>query len=748
MRISKAAYWLAGACLVALATSGQAQAQAQAQESASGDSQAAGDGGLKEIVVTANRRAEDSQKVSLAVTKIDAEDLARSGIATVADLQFYAPGLVFSQNGAAFTTLRGVGTSQPGSAVESGVATNIDSVYIGRASAVQAYYDLESVEVLRGPQGTLYGRNATGGAININSARPTQDLSVGAIMGYGNYDRIKLEAFASGGLGGGFSARVAGIVDKHDPYRRNIVANGPRIPGEELNGIRGTLQYQPDGSNLVLRLIADYQTFTSAGQLPQNFLGANSVSPSAPPGTIFTTDPDRVAQGVPNRSDRESWGLTYNMEIPIGELTLRTITGYRENSWRALNSLSASSDPRSFTRTNETANQFSQEIQLLSDDQGRLKWVVGAYYYREHAIGNYDLRTITAESFQLFPGFSTGPIQFRQTLTQDIRSTSYAVFGQATYSLTDRFRVVAGARYTRDEKEGQGLDNSSLFDIGGILGVIPIGGIATVDNSWDAFTPKLALEYDLAERTMIYASVTRGFKPGNSNLTFGQRPVRPEFIWAYEAGMKARAFDNRAQFNLVGFYYDYTDLQAFGVISTGNGGLSAGFQNAAAATVKGFEAELLAQPVPALELSASYAYLDATYDRFTNTDSFQNALAPPTIVLDGNTLPRSPRHTINLAAQYAAEVVTVTVTPRVEFVHRSKMFFSEFERDLTAQRAFSLWNARLTIAPDEGAWSLALYGRNLGDKAYFETVNEGPNGIAGAFYAAPRTYGIEFSVRY
>ena len=149
MRISKAAYWLAGACLVALATSGQAQAQAQ--EPAPRDSQEAGDGGLKEIVVTANRRAEDSQKVSLAVTKIDAEDLARSGIATVADLQFYAPGLVFSQNGAAFTTLRGVGTSQPGSAVESGVATNIDSVYIGRASAVQAYYDLESVEVLRGP---------------------------------------------------------------------------------------------------------------------------------------------------------------------------------------------------------------------------------------------------------------------------------------------------------------------------------------------------------------------------------------------------------------------------------------------------------------------------------------------------------------------------------------------------------------------------------------------------------------------
>lgn len=739
MRICKSARWLGGACLIGLASAATAQEQNAEQPD---------DGGLPDIVVTANRRAEDSQRVSLAVTKLDTEELIRSNIRSVADLQFFVPGLVFSQNGAAFTTLRGVGTSQPGSAVEAGVATFVDSVYIGRASAVQAYYDLESVEVLRGPQGTLFGRNATGGAILINSAKPTEDLSAGLIAGYGNYNRVNIEGFASGSLGGGFSARIAGIIDERDSYRTNIVPDGPKIPGDELNAIRGTLQYQPEGSELVLRLVADYQSFSSAGQLPQNFLGAASVSPSAPPGTIFTTDPHRTAQSLPNRADRESWGLNYTMEAPIGSLTLRSITGYRENKWRAENSLSTSSDPRSFTRTDETASQFSQEIQLLSDDQNRLKWVVGAYYYREDAIGRYDLQVVSIEQLQLFPGFSTGPIQFRQNLTQDISSQSYAVFGEANYSLTDRFRVILGARYTRDDKKGRGLDDSSLVDLGGILGTIPIGGIATVDDSWDAFTPKLALEYDLAEQTLLYASVTRGFKPGNSNLTVGQNPVRPEFIWAYEAGLKARAFDNRAQFNLVGFYYDYTDLQAFGVISTGNGGLSAGFQNAAAATVKGFEAEVLAQPIPNLTLSGFYAYLDATYDRFTNTDSFQDALAPPTVVLDGNTMPRSPKHTINLAAQYDASVGNFTVSPRVEFVHRSKMYFSEFERDLTAQPAFSLWNARLTVGPERGNWSVAIYGRNLTDEAYFETVNEGPNGNAGAFYGAPRTYGVELRLRY
>lgn len=714
------------------------------------------DQGADIVVVTAQRFSESLERVPLAVTKLDADDLNRSDIKNLDSLQFYVPGLV-SGFGTSFTTLRGVGTSQPGSAVEAGVATNIDGIYVGRASATQSYFDLDSIEVLRGPQGTLYGRNATGGAINIISARPTDEFHAGLTAIAGNFDRQRAEGFVSGPIFDGLSGRLAVMSDRRESFVDNIVPGGPEIRGEDAEGARASVRLVPTPDGPTFDLIVDYTHIDSSGNVPSYI---SWVMPaSAPTPQLFTTDPTKVAQTIDNRTEREMWGANLTASFNVGDLTLRTITGYRESQRDALSSGQPTSDNRSYTVTDEHADQFSQEVQLLSDYDSKLRWVAGLYYFTESVDATYETKAFLDDLPVLLlfgiPNFTLFPVRYEETLPQNFRSESWAAYAQGTYSISDTLRATVGIRYTRDSKVGTGgAVDARVVDLSGALGVLlsgpALGGPASVDADWEAVTPKVGVEWDVSPNTLLYASATRGYKPGNSNLTYLSEPVRPEFVWAYEAGLKTRLFDDRVRLSVGAYHYDYTDMQVFGVVARPGGGFAAGFLNAAEATIDGVDLEVIATPIDGLDINASYGYLDATYGSFLNGDEFldPNVLAPAAATqLEGNTLQRAPRDTLNIGAQYTVNMGELDLVPRVEYSYRSKVYASEFEHEQTAQDSYSLWNARLSLISLQG-WRLAAFGNNLSNEHYFGVVNESQAGRASGVYASPRTYGLEFGINF
>jgi iron complex outermembrane receptor protein len=713
---------------------------------------------LEEIVVTAERRSESLDRTALAVSKLDAEQLERGDVRSLDALQFYVPGLV-SGNGTAATTIRGVGTSQLGSVVEGGVATNLDGVFIGRASATQAYFDLEGVEVLRGPQGTLYGRNSTGGVINIISARPTDEFE-GSLTGIvGNYDRRRVEGVLSGPLASGLTGRLAVMTDVRSSYLENIVPGGPEVRDENVFAGRGSLRFAPAADGPVFDLIIDYTKSEGAGNVAQYLSG--TISPSAPAPQLIALGRGEVAQSIDNVSEREYLGANLTAAFPIGDMTLRSISGYRESQRDGLLSGLPWSDPRSFTITDETAEQFTQEVQLVGPDGGRLEWVAGLYYFNEDVQGNYTTKAFLADLplllvFGIDPtNFTLFPVRYEEFLPQEFTSSSWAAYAQGTFSFTDDFRGTLGVRYTEDSKEGTGgAVDSRLVDLSGTFGVIPLGGgVATVDETWSALTPKFGLEYDLSDNTLLYGSVTNGYKPGNSNLTFGAPIVEPEFVWSYEAGIRSRLFDNRAQLNVTAYRYDYEDMQVFTVVpGPAPGSFVAAFLNAATAELSGVDVEVRAKPFEDFEVNASYGYLKSSYGDFFNSNEYldPNALAPSTpINLNGNTLRLAPEHTLNVGAQYKAQISNgFELIPRVEFSHRSKFFATEFNNDATAQDGYSLWNARLTLVPEAAGWRLAIFGNNLADEDYFALINESQAGLASGVSGAPRTFGVELGVKF
>ncbi|MBL8773333.1 MAG: TonB-dependent receptor [Phenylobacterium sp.] len=701
---------------------------------------ARGETALGEVVVTATRRETDLQKTPVAVTAFTGEALERSAIRSVADLQFSVPGLVFSQNGTAFTTLRGVGTSQPGSAVEAGVATNIDGVFVGRVSSVQNYFDLAGIEVLRGPQGTLYGRNATGGAINITSKRPEREFGAGGLLTVGNYDLRRVEAYVNVPLGATAAARLSVLNMERDSYLTNLT--GQTVKGETAHGYRGYLEWTPT-ERLTLDVIADYLRSTGAGQVSQNLNGG--IHPMSPVGTRTTTRADAIFQTYPNYVYRENWGLNATAELELDVATLKSITGYREAIWRGQNGLSATTDPTAFIPFDEGSNQFSQELQVLSPKGSRATWVAGIYHFREEVDASYAPEFLISRA---------APLYDRSLLNQVFTNTSWAVYGQLTYPLTERLRVTAGARYTRDHKEGTGGGSENIF-FRGAPPFLVIPTPVSVDKRWKAFTPKVGVELDLSDDALLYASATRGYKSGNSNLTFMAPPVRPEYVWSYVAGVKSRFLDNRLQVNAEAYYAKYTDMQVF-ALQQGGSTVTALFINAAKADMKGFDVEVLARPMPRLQLSGSYAYLDARFIDFPGAvDSFLNASAPAADRLKDNRLPRAPKHTVNVAAQYEADLGGGwRLTPRVEYAYRSRVYFSQFNHIETSQGGFALVNARVTLAEPSGRWTLAAFGRNLTDKDYLEYISEAngggvpPGNVVSGFYAAPRTYGLELRARF
>ncbi len=739
---------------------------------------------LEEITVTAEKRQSTVQETPLSIAAFSGSDLADAGVFDSYGLANLTPGLTIQKEVIGKVVIRGVGTENYTVGSDPGVAIHKDGAYVARSSvAIFDFFDVNRVEVLRGPQGTLYGRNATGGVINIISNEPGEEFGGYVKADFGEYSKMRFEGAVTGALGDSpaVTGRLSFLYAERDGYTDNIFPGLPGIPADPGFGFPGTADV-PSASAQGVDELDNQELWALRGQLKINMgdsanlllIGEVTRDDSLPPAfkyfqgaPWFNPAVDRdlpdlrtVSQGfekaipgtnrtVPSfgRADQDAFQakLTWNLD----GMTFTSLTAYRTIDFSWINDGDGFDTYFVTYFQTDESKQWTQEFQLASDGGGKLDWIVGGFYLDE------DAKTFTGIPFVL-PFFGPAPY----ILWDGVSDTkAYAIYGQGTYAFNDRLKLTVGARYNKEEKQGDLVYNLFGF-VGGpdfYLGAPPGTAWADVlDDDWDAVTPKVALDYKFTDDVMGYLSATRGFKSGGFNLLAGQAPYDPEKLWSYEAGVKTRWMDGRVIANVSAFLYDYEDMQVGKVVNT-----SAVVTNAAAATIMGAEAEVRALLGGGFELNAGLSLLDTEYDEFITEDPYWVGTpgcgtlvnAPNEVNLKGCQLPRAPEFQGTLGLSWTTALANgATLTLRGDYAYRDKQYFTQFNREVVAQDGYGLLNARITYTSADGKFFASAYGDNVTDEDYYVTVLESgvaqvsvvPQAVVGPPRQAGVTLGFNF----
>ncbi len=726
--------------------------------------------GLEEITVTAQRRAESLQRAAIAVSAVSGESLTQSSITQATDLTRIVPSLQVAP-ASAFTQiyLRGVGTFGANAFAEQGVAFNLDGVYLSRPAAPAGlFYDLERIEVLKGPQGTLYGRNASGGALNVITAKPRLGELNGHLNAeYGDYDSIKASGAVNAPIGDSVALRVAGQYVDRDGY----YSDG--YDDEESESVRAQLRVDP-GNGFDMIMMADYANIGGRGSggtiMPLVAGEDDRLGPSDPrvieeylsrPPTPPV--PQIIAQDD-GYQDNDFYGAlaTINFDVGFGELTF--IPAYRKTD------LDFVSYASSFLIDVEEESEQTSFEARLGNQGDRLTWVAGAYYFDEE---------VSADQF--FDQASNATL-----IQSELETTSYAFFGQATWSLTDTFRLTGGLRYTKDNKKQDTYAESRPFvgfvppgppDFIPIIITIPTVAVSDVD--FEETTWKAGIEYDLGEDSLLYASVATGFKSGILYSATGRNYSEPEDLTAYTIGSKNRFLDDQVQLNLELFYWDYQDQQISHLgpvqIATTPGGPIYGpvflTENAGKATIQGLEAELLWRVLDNGLFSLNFQYLDTEYDDLAYQAYSPSGVPPavgcavtPTTLIGATPMARifdvncsgrpvvnAPETALNVGYEHTFELGDVGrlifgVDSRIE----SSRYLSIDFLPLGRQDSYTMSNARITWETASGAFAVTGFVNNIEDELVFSNSLQSP-AKTGTIYnqlRSPRTYGVRATVSF
>lgn len=785
------------AMALAIAAPGIAQAQ-QAEDPGAAAPETVSGGQLEEIVVTAQRRSENLQRAAVAVSVVGADSLAKANVTQSSQLTALVPALQVAASGATnLFYLRGVGTFAVNAFSDPAIAFNYDGVYVGRPSATTGvFYDVERVEVLKGPQGTLYGRNATGGAINILPAKPV----IGEMSGHfsatlGNYDTVTLQGAANFGLSDTTAVRFAGIYSKHDGY----LSDGTQ--DEDGKGGRVQFLFEPS-SDFSIRIGADY--FESGGKgggaaiaaIRNPFTGAVTESPLGRNVGVF--DPRMTAifasqysfqigrtlgplqPGPGQDSSFRGVNAEVNWTSDLGTLTF--VPAFRNAKLKARNAV-----PSFYSDFDEDTDQYSAELRFASPNGGVLQYLLGGYYYHEES----NVR----DSFhqQALGNFITGRLKTR----------SAALFGRLTWNVSDTLRLTGGLRYTDDRKTidgsastfinvclapscpgglilGYGRTPADMIAANGLLGPFPspvpafgavfvsptapgniVGrNIAVVDaaQSTSKLTYRLGVEYDAGPNSLVYASFETGYRGGGFSFAadVSRQQYQPETIEAFTLGTKNRFMGNRLQINAEAFYWKYKDQQVahFGVDTTG----ASAFFTENIGNSRNFGGEIESQFLltPTTLVSANVQYLDAKYTDFTYTTPAPPPTrcqvtpgTPSTVDCSGLRALRAPRWTMNLGLRQTVPVGSHKVVFDGNARYQSTSYVG-FEL-LDAQRQQGYWtgSASLTFGPEDDGWSLSAFVNNIGDqRPWGDIIYNGNANLFSGAPGAPRLYGVRFSVKY
>ncbi|MEE4451021.1 TonB-dependent receptor [Novosphingobium resinovorum] len=671
---------------------------------------------IEEIVVTAQKRSERIQDVPISITAITGDSMTRRGINTADELTTAVPALTWqkSYNGAPF--IRGVGKPIVTAGNESSVGIFVDGVLqISPLMTNFALNNVERVEVLKGPQGTLFGRNSNGGVINITTREPSHKPTLDASIGYANYETVEGKFYASTGLSDTLAVSVAGAYyDQSDGWGRNVTT-GEDAYTEKSHDIRAKLLWEPTDRTKIT-LTGEYHFMRSQSNAYSPMAGTTALDGSTTAGFYNLT------------SDYDTYVRT---KVGAGSLSVRHDMG-----WAQLVSISAYTDVRTFWPYDsdgsptanlqgpiwETAKGFTQEVQLVSPSQGNFKWVAGLYYmYFDAAFNPIELN-----------GAELGGA--RLEIFGDTKANSYAGFGEATWTFLPSTNLIVGGRMTFDSRSVSGHT-----DVDGAP-----GAVTRQSKNFSQPTWRVTLNHSFNPDLMVYGTVSTGYNSGQFNTGNAAAPaVQPEKLTAYEVGFKAQLFDRRFQLNASAFHYDYKDLQVTIVEN------AVTLQtNAAKARIDGFEVESTIVPIPGLYLDASVAYTNARYSDYENAQFYVTltggGYTTTTGDATGNRLQSAPRWSMTAGARYDIETEAGRFTPAVNYTRRGPYYWDT--QNIVREPTQNLLGASLTYTSLYDRWSLRLWGKNLlNDKIRAWTIQRVE--LFGSTPSAPRTYGATLGVK-
>nr|WP_176392485.1 TonB-dependent receptor [Sphingomonas sp. CDS-1] len=695
---------------------------------------------MDDIVVTAQRREEKLQDVPIAITAISGARLEEQKIEDNYGLVALTPALTVNRGSAtvAVTFLRGVGSPNVIAGDEPSVATYIDGFYQGPAtSSVLPFINIDRVEVLKGPQGTLFGRNATGGLINLITATPHDSFFVKASLGYDNFRTLEANGYVSVPIGEKIKADLAiNYRDQERGVSRNLFT-GHRVGVDDGLSLRSKIIAELS-DRTTLTLSGDYaDTDASVGSALTTLPGTRPLASLV--GGTFTTKPYNLYNNVDPVYKIKAYGASAKLESDLGGATFISMSQYRyATSRNILDTDGTSADNVAFviqpgvgpfilpTLTLDSKLKMprfiTQEFQLLSNSDGPFSWIVGAF--GQNSREGYDpisfiLNSATGASAAKVTAFST--------------TTAYAGFVQGTYAFGDGLSLTAGGRYSTERKHATGSQ------------IIGAATIATTDKaqSFDAFTYRLALDYKPSDRLLLYASLSKGFKSGTFNTSnIDAAPaVKPETLYDYEIGFKSDP-SRGLRINGAAYYYDYRDIQYYSQ-SAAQLGVTI-LQNAAAATLYGVELDMEARPVRALTLTAAAAWQHSNYDSFTGAQVYINApvAGQRQIFVDasGNPVIQAPEFTTNLGANYDVDLPNAArLSFAASLYHNSGYPFDP--AGIVRQPSYNTVNGSMTLKLPGGQWSVTAWVKNLFDERYYNQFTVAGRG-ARVGYALPRALGV------
>ncbi|ANY21139.1 Pesticin receptor precursor [Tsuneonella dongtanensis] len=725
------------------------------------------------IVVTAQKREQSLQDVPIAVTAFSSDTLDNKTIDDAVDLSFSVPNLTVTDVGA---SLRGIGNLAISSTSESGLGYHVNGVYIGDPALGQEYFDLERIEVLRGPQGTLYGRNTTAGVLNLITKKPTREFEGYVTATYGNYDSKRIEGALNVPLGGALAARVAGFFLDRDGYTTNLFT-GNDVDDRHMYGVRGTLGLdlgatranlvvgyfkQDDASNFGTKGVCKKDAAIGCSPLERGFETPDSritifdllgrvtgtlPSPSVDyfAGAVNPTDLRTINQDIDPARDIEEWNVSFEVSHDFGNITLTSLTGYQRNKYDIRNdfdrfvptgqllrpiTFEPLADGVKVTTTQiisgrrdfGDSEQWSQELRLASDFDGPVNFLIGGNYFDLESSRFVNITHPTLAARQQAAGI---PVVFEayRIDTNPATTRSFGLFGEVYFDLTERTHLTGGIRYSNDKK--------TILTREQFLNPVNGGERPFISGEFKkgVVTGRIVLDHEFTDNLNGYVSVARGYKAGGINPGGAVVPTfAPEFLNAGEVGLKFQAFDGSFLLNSSAFYYDYKGLQI------GQVGVTSANTVNTDAKVYGAEFEWVARPSRRFQFDGSFSLLKTQIKGFQSGDEGDpNAIAPGAVIvlgpngqplrngsgviiknLDGNDLPFSPAWKISLGVQYAMPLGgDLELVPRLDHYQQSQYYGTAFAKPIDQFNGYSQTDFKLLLAPVDRQWSLRGYAKNL-----------------------------------
>lgn len=756
----------------------------------------------REIIVTAQKREQSLNSVPLAITAVTKDELTTRGVTSVAELSKIEPSFVATTStlGRPLYSIRGIGFNSDTLGAPPAVSVYVDQVAFPFAALSKgATLDVERVEILKGPQGTLFGQNATGGAVNYIAAKPTDELSFGVDASYARFNAVNLEGFLSGPISSTLKARLALRLERGGAWQYSTTRPGDELGDRNNKYARLLLDWEPVDT-LRVSLNLNGWTNNSEPQAPQNFIYApqfaafSSFVPAAvnsPRVTDEARPADWYAQ-VPPKNNEDFYQASLRADYDISDNATITYLGtYEHYKQNDVNTYSGSAT-ENYNMLHAIVKSTSHELRAsgeLADD--RLRWMFGGSYARHKtdesalsSVGGITTAYVVAASVGLLN--TVGPLRLgRNDMTQDIESK--AVFGSLEYKLLDNLNVYGSARYTDTDNDHTGCPRivdaagsalltatqNLLRSISGLPAgpTIPPGGCSSFDSvtflsssandslNEDNVSWRVGFDFTPVERTLLYANVSRGYKAGSFGnlgvaLTEALAPAVQEKVTAYEAGFKSSLADRKIQVNGGVFYYDYRNKQQQLKTPDLRLGLLSRLLNVPKSSLKGAELAVTARPVQGLTLDAAVTYLDSkVIGDFFNYSQFATGRLDTTN-FRGDSLPNTPKWTYNIGGQYEWALGAhhqAFIGGDVRHTSRTQSYFGSYSdaakgRPSMINEAYTVLNLRAGVNSTDGKWRFQVFGDNILNE-YYTTQAIRLDSVA-RFAGMPATYGVRVSYRY